>query len=86
MQSRAMGYLEGGHWGTHWALTGVSLGSHSGSHWGLTGVSLGLAEPSELPRPSFGGDFLRTYFLHENRHPKLTQKVVIFGPLDVVKT
>ena len=56
-----MGYLEGGHWGTHWALTGVSLGSH----WGLTGVSLGLAEPSELPRPSFGGDFLRMYFLHE---------------------
>ena len=50
-------------------------------------INLGASRwPSELPRTSFGGDFLRTYFLHENRPPKLTQKVIFFGPLDVAKT
>ena len=32
------------------------------------------------------GIFLRTYFLHEIRPPKLTQKVIFFGTLDVAKT
>ena len=42
--------------------------------------------PFELPMIFFDRDFLQTYFLHEIRHPKLKQKVVIFGQLDVAKT
>ena len=50
-------------------------------------ITLGAPRwPSELPRTSFGGDFLWTCFLHENRHPKPIQKVFFFGTLDVAKT
>ena len=50
-------------------------------------ITLGASMwPSELPRTSFGGEFLRTYFLHKIRPPKLTQKVVFFGPLYIAKT
>ena len=41
---------------------------------------------SLVPRTSLRGDFLRTCFVHENRHPKLTRKVVFSGPLDVAKS
>ena len=47
-------------------------------------ITLGASRwPSELPRTSFGGDFLRTYFLHENRHPKIAQKVGAFLLSDI---
>ena len=41
--------------------------------------------PSELPMTSVGGDFLRTFFLHEIKLPKLTQTAVFLGLLDVAK-
>ena len=60
------------------------------SNWGPIGdpkITLGASRwPSELPKTSFGGDFVRTYLLHEIWFPKLMQKVVFFGPVDVAKT
>ena len=50
-------------------------------------ITLGATRrPSKLARTSFGGDFLRTYFLQEIWVPKLAQQVVFFGPADVAKT
>ena len=59
----------------------------NGDPVGDTKITLGATRwPSKLARTSFGGDFLRTYFLHEIWVPKLTQKVVFFGTPDVAKT
>ena len=61
--------------------------SPTGGPIGDPKITLGASRwPSELPRTSFGGDFLRTYFLHEIWVPKFTQKVVFFGSVDVAKT
>ena len=57
-----------------------------GPHWGPKNHTGGLQVATELPKTSFGGDFLRTYFLHENWVQKLAQTVVFFGPVDVAKT
>ena len=60
--------------------------SQWGPHWGPK-ITLGASGwPSELPKTSFGGDFLRTCFLHEIWVPKLAQKVVFFGTLDLAET
>ena len=60
--------------------------SKRGPHWDPK-ITLGASRwPSELPRTSFGRDFLRTYILHEHRNPKLIQKVILFGTLGVAET
>ena len=42
---------------------------------GTQKITLGASRwPSELPMTSFGGDFLRTYSLHEIRLPKTNTK------------
>ena len=55
-------------------------------HWGPKKHTGGLQVATELPRTSFGVDFLRTYFLHEIWLPKIIQKAVFFGTVDVAKT
>ena len=82
--------------GPPWDLNGEDMHSKppfsrilspNGGPIGDPKITLGASRwPSELPRTSFGGDFLWTCFLHEKRHPKLIQKVVFFGTLDVAKT
>ena len=57
------------------------------SNWGRPKNTLGASRwPSELPRTSFGGNLLRTYFLHEIWVQKKPQKVVFFGPVDLAET
>ena len=62
--------------GTHFKLPFLRILSSNGSPIGDPKFTLGASRcQSELPMTSYGGDFVRTYFLYEIGHPKFTQKV-----------
>ena len=58
---------------------GTPFGAHK-SHWGVS------RWVSELAMMCFRRGFFRTYILHQIRYPKLIQKDVFFGPLDMAET